>query len=154
MVHHVACQTDTPQLCTAGTQLSIKTLRPHYKSSGLMIQILYSVKSFILFLWYFQVVIAILFFYLYYSTISKCLLLCYIGTQTTMSWPDIGLGSSQPLLSSTPIKRPIKRPRLELEEEEEDPFGGSSSANVEQPSDSIYDPADSVTTLTEPTDMM
>ncbi|ROI69370.1 hypothetical protein DPX16_14310 [Anabarilius grahami] len=68
-----------------------------------------------------------------------------------MSWPDFGLGSSQTLLSSTPIKRPIKRPRLELEE---DPFGGSSSANVEQPSDSIYDPADSVTTLTEPTNVI
>lgn len=70
-----------------------------------------------------------------------------------MSWPDIGLGTSQTLLSSTPIKRPIKRPCLDLEEEEEDPFGGSSRANVEQPSDSIYDPADSVTTLTKPTDV-
>ncbi|XP_067217565.1 uncharacterized protein [Chanodichthys erythropterus] len=107
-MHHVACQTDTPQLCTVGTQLSIKTLRPHYKSTG---------------------------------------------TQTNMSWTDIGLGSSQTLLSSTPTKKPIKRPRLELEEEEEDPFGGSSRAKVEQPSDSIYDPADSVTTLTEPTDV-
>ncbi|KAI2664085.1 Chaperone protein DnaJ [Labeo rohita] len=106
-VQHVACQTDTPQLCTVGSQLSIKTLRPHYKSTA---------------------------------------------TQTTTLWPDIGVVSSQPLLSSTPIKRPNKRSRLE-QEEEEDPFGDSSSVNVEEPMDSTYDPADSVTTLTEPTDV-
>ncbi len=64
-----------------------------------------------------------------------------------MLYPDIGVGSS------TPIKRPNKRSRLELEEEEEGPFGASSSMNVEEPMDSTYDPADSVTTLTEPTDV-
>ncbi|XP_058628472.1 uncharacterized protein LOC131538581 isoform X2 [Onychostoma macrolepis] len=108
MVQHVACQKKTPQLCTVGTQLSIKTLRPHYKSTG---------------------------------------------TQTTMLYPDIGVGSSKPLLSTTPIKRPNKKSRLELEEEEEDPFGASSCMNVEEPMDSTYDPSDSVTTLTEPTDV-
>lgn len=67
-----------------------------------------------------------------------------------MLYPDIGVGPSIPLLSSTPIKRPNKRSRLELEE---DPSGASSSMNVEEPMDSTYDPADSVTTLTEPTDV-
>ncbi|KAK2915899.1 hypothetical protein Q8A67_000273 [Cirrhinus molitorella] len=33
-VHHVACQTDTPKLCTVATQLSITTLRPHYRSTA------------------------------------------------------------------------------------------------------------------------
>ncbi|XP_031429046.1 uncharacterized protein LOC105898184 isoform X2 [Clupea harengus] len=33
-VHHVACQTDPPKMCTVGTQLSVKTQRPHYKSTG------------------------------------------------------------------------------------------------------------------------
>ncbi len=70
-----------------------------------------------------------------------------------MLYPDIGVGPSMPLLSSTPIKRPNKRSRLELEEEEEDPSGASSSINVEESMDSTYDPADSVTTLTEPTDV-
>ncbi|XP_058617214.1 uncharacterized protein LOC131530781 isoform X4 [Onychostoma macrolepis] len=103
-VHHVACQTDTTPLCTVGTQLSIKTLRPHYKSTG---------------------------------------------TQTA----DIAVGSSQPLLSSTSKKRPNKRSRLELVEEEEDPSGSSSSMNVKEPLDSTYDPVDSVTALTKPTDV-
>ncbi|XDV12214.1 hypothetical protein PO909_000927 [Leuciscus waleckii] len=108
MVQHVASQ---KKLCTVGTQLSMKTLCPYYKSTG---------------------------------------------TQTTMLYPDIGVGQSIPLLSSTPIKRPNKRSRLELEEEEEeeeDPSGASSSMNVEEPMDSTYDPADTVTTLTEPTDV-
>ncbi|XP_016346660.1 uncharacterized protein LOC107692211 [Sinocyclocheilus anshuiensis] len=107
-VHHVACQTDTTQLCTVGTQLSIKTLRPHYKSTG---------------------------------------------TQTAMACPDIGVGSSQPLLSSTSKKRPNKRSRLKLVEEEEDPFGGSSSLITKEPIDSTYDPVNSVTALTKPTDV-
>ncbi|XDV42669.1 hypothetical protein PO909_011287 [Leuciscus waleckii] len=104
MVQHVPSQ---KKLCTVGTQLSMKTLLPQYKSTG---------------------------------------------TQTAMLYPDIGVGQSIPLLSLTPIKRPNKRSRLELEEEEEDPSGASSSMNVEEPMDSTYDPADSVSTLTEPTD--
>ncbi|CAM4650060.1 unnamed protein product [Leuciscus chuanchicus] len=105
MVQHVPSQ---KKLCTVGTQLSMKTLLPQYKSTG---------------------------------------------TQTAMLYPDIGVGQSIPLLSLTPIKRPNKRSRLELEEEEEDPSGASSSMNVEEPMDSTYDPADSVSTLTEPTDV-
>jgi len=31
----MACQTDPPKMCTLGTQLSVKTLQPHYKSTGL-----------------------------------------------------------------------------------------------------------------------
>lgn len=70
-----------------------------------------------------------------------------------MLYPDIGVDPSILLLSSTPIKRPNKRSRLGPEEEEEDPSGASSSINVEEPMDSTYDPDDSVTTLTEPTDV-
>lgn len=66
-----------------------------------------------------------------------------------MLCPDIGVGSSNPLRLSTPIKRPNKRSRSELEELEEDPSGASSSMNVEEP----MDPADSVTAFTEPTDV-
>ncbi|XP_062261089.1 zinc finger protein 142-like [Platichthys flesus] len=33
-LHHMACQTDPPKLCTVGTQLSLKTLQPHFKSIG------------------------------------------------------------------------------------------------------------------------
>ncbi len=50
-------------------------------------------------------------------------------------------------------KRPNKRSRLELVEEEEDLFESSSSMNVKEPLDSTYDPVDSVTALTEPTDV-
>ncbi|KAG1928205.1 uncharacterized protein LOC120477297 [Pimephales promelas] len=82
------------------------------------------------------------------------------GTQTTMLYPDTGVGQSVPLLSSSsllttpPLKRPNKRSRLELEEEEEGPSGTSSSMNVEEPLDSTYDPDDSVTNLSEPTDVI
>ncbi|CAM4688668.1 unnamed protein product [Leuciscus chuanchicus] len=96
------------KLCTVGTQLFMKTLRPNYKSTG---------------------------------------------TQTTMFYPDMGVSQSIPLLTSTPIKRPNKRSRLEVLEGEEDPSGASSTLKVEDPMDSTYDPADSVTTLTEPTDV-
>ncbi|KTG00070.1 hypothetical protein cypCar_00029256, partial [Cyprinus carpio] len=97
-VQHVACQMDAPQ---CGSQLSIKTLHPVYRSTG---------------------------------------------TQTTMLCPDIGVGFSDPLRLSTPMKRPNKRSRSELEE---DPSGASSSMNVEEP----LDLADSVTAFTEPTDV-
>ncbi|KAK2906579.1 hypothetical protein Q8A67_005564 [Cirrhinus molitorella] len=53
-----------------------------------------------------------------------------------------GVESPEPLRSATPINRPSKRPRLELEEEEEGPFGASSSMNVEDPMDSAYEPTD------------
>lgn len=63
-----------------------------------------------------------------------------LGIHTTMLRPDVDTLHS--LLSSTPIKRPSKRPRLEMEEEKEDPLGCSSSVNIEEPLDSMYDPAD------------
>ncbi|KAA0721759.1 hypothetical protein E1301_Tti014268 [Triplophysa tibetana] len=107
-VHHVACQTDAPRLCTVATQLSIKTLRPRYQSKG---------------------------------------------TQTTLLRTDVGVDTLQPLPLLTPIKRRSKRPRLEMEDEEEDPMGRISSVNIEDPMDSAYDPADSVATLTEPSDI-
>ncbi|KAL7405215.1 hypothetical protein ABVT39_025343 [Epinephelus coioides] len=34
VVHHVACQTDQPVTCTVGTQLSMRTLQPHFRSTG------------------------------------------------------------------------------------------------------------------------
>ncbi|XP_036965309.1 uncharacterized protein LOC119025642 isoform X3 [Acanthopagrus latus] len=34
VVHHVACQTDQPVKCTVGTQLSMRTIRPHLRSTG------------------------------------------------------------------------------------------------------------------------
>ena len=74
-----------------------------------------------------------------------------------MPCTDVGVGTSavafkasQPFLTSTPVKRPSKRPRLE--EEEDDPFEGSSSMDFGEPQDSSYDPDDSVTVLTESAD--
>lgn len=63
-------------------------------------------------------------------------------TTTAMSWPTI-----QPF-TSTPVKaaRPAKRPRVELEEDME--IEDASSA-VTDSQDSTYDPAVSVTTETE-----
>uniref|UniRef100_A0A8P4G5H1 THAP-type domain-containing protein n=1 Tax=Dicentrarchus labrax TaxID=13489 RepID=A0A8P4G5H1_DICLA len=109
-VHHVACQTDPPTTRSFGTQLSMKTLQPHFRSTG---------------------------------------------TQKTVSCTDVGVGTSAllPFLTSTPIKRPSKRRRLELEEEEEENPLEGSSVDVEEPHDSTYDPADSATTLTESADV-
>ncbi|KAM8733556.1 uncharacterized protein AB9X84_025253 [Acanthopagrus schlegelii] len=116
VVHHVACQTDQPVKCTVGTQLSMRTLRPHFRSTG---------------------------------------------TQKSVSCADVGVGTSnipfstsQPFLSSTPIKRPCKRARLELEEEEEeDPLEGSSFTDIPDPKDSTYNPEESVTVLSETVDV-
>lgn len=66
-----------------------------------------------------------------------------VGTTTTgMPWSTI-----QPF-TSTPVKagRPAKRPRVELEE---DMKIGNVSSLATDPQDSIYDPAQSVTTETE-----
>ena len=75
-----------------------------------------------------------------------------------MPCTDVGVGTSavafkasQPFLKSTPIKRPSKRPHLE--EEEDDPFEGSSSMDFGEQQDSTYDPNDSVTVLTESADV-
>lgn len=78
------------------------------------------------------------------------------AVQATVSCRDFGTSTdpfiaSLPVLSSTPIKRPSKRPRLE-EEEEEDSLEGSSIM-ASQGLDPTYDPEDSVTALTETTVM-
>lgn len=80
------------------------------------------------------------------------------GTQKSVSCADVGtstiaFSTSQPLLTSTPIKRPHKRARLELEEEEENPLEGSSSMDIRDPKDSTFDPEDTVTVLSESTDV-
>lgn len=67
--------------------------------------------------------------------------------------PNVGADTLQPLLSTTQIKRPSKRPRLEVNKEEEDPLECSSGLNIKDPLDSTYDPADYVTTLTEQADI-
>ncbi|XP_060939586.1 zinc finger and SCAN domain-containing protein 12-like [Limanda limanda] len=41
-LHHMACQTDPPKLCTVGTQLSLKTLAPHYKSIATQMTVTYT----------------------------------------------------------------------------------------------------------------
>ncbi|XP_034077579.1 uncharacterized protein LOC117549630 [Gymnodraco acuticeps] len=58
-----------------------------------------------------------------------------------------------PFLTSTPLKRPPKRPRVDLEEEYEDPFEGSSSLVFSESQDATYDPAESITNATETTAM-
>ncbi|XP_074543284.1 uncharacterized protein LOC141803222 [Halichoeres trimaculatus] len=102
----VACQTDPLGTRSVGTQLSLRTLQPHIRSSGV---------------------------------------------QATVSCKDFGVGTSSadPLhSSSTAVKRPAKRPRLDLEEEWEqdgDALEGSSSVAVSKEQESTCDPADSVT---------
>ena len=89
----------------------------------------------------------------------RILNVCFIiGTQKTVPCTDVGVGTSavafkasQPFLTSTPVKRPSKRPRLE--EEEDNPFDGSSSMDFGEPQDATYDPDDSVTVLTESADV-
>ncbi|KAG7480098.1 hypothetical protein JOB18_043041 [Solea senegalensis] len=107
--HHVACQTDPPTATSTrltGTQLSMKTLQPHFRSTG---------------------------------------------TQTNFPSTDVGVGTAAalPFLTSTPIKRPRKRRRTELEEVEEEPAEGSY-VDIPVPHDSTYDPVD---TLNESADV-
>ncbi|XP_026128189.1 uncharacterized protein LOC113108962 isoform X2 [Carassius auratus] len=70
------------------------------------------------------------------------------GVQATFSCKDFGVGMSNadPLcLSSTPLKRPPKRPRLDLDELLEDnPLEGSSLVEASRGHASTYDPADSI----------
>ena len=88
----------------------------------------------------------------------KILFSSFKGTQKSVSCADVGTSNiafltSQPFLTSTPIKRPRKRARFELEEEEEEnPLEGSSSMDIPDPKDSTYDPEDSVTVLSESAD--
>ncbi|XP_077379511.1 uncharacterized protein LOC144020186 isoform X2 [Festucalex cinctus] len=71
------------------------------------------------------------------------------GVKATVLCKDFGVGTSNtdPLcLSSTQIKRPTKRPRLEFEEELEDgPLENSSLFDRSKPHHYTYDPAQSVT---------
>ncbi|XP_056251992.1 uncharacterized protein LOC130181653 [Seriola aureovittata] len=80
------------------------------------------------------------------------------GVQATVSCKDFGVGTSvatsaDPVcFSSTPVKRPSKRTRLDLEEEQDDdPLEGSSSVAASQGLHSTYDLADAPTALTEST---
>lgn len=76
-----------------------------------------------------------------------------------MACRDFGVGISNDAapfqFSSTPVKRPSKRARMDLEEElgEEDPLESSSSLVASKGLDSTYDPAESVTVQTESTIM-
>ena len=136
----VGCQTDPPQGRSVGTQLSFRTLHSHYRSEGLeccRLQITFALlmpchKTF-------TFVTAV------QATVS--LLLC----------KDFGMSTDPfiaplPILSSTPIKAPFKRPHLEQQEEEEDSLEGSSIM-ASQGLDTTYDPEDLVTALTESTVM-
>ncbi len=71
------------------------------------------------------------------------------GIQANVSCKDFGVGTSNadPLcLSSTPLKRPPKRPRLALEEQlEYNTLEDSSLVQASMGQDSTYDPADSIT---------
>ena len=69
--------------------------------------------------------------------------------QANVSCKDSGVGTS------TTIKRPSKRPRLAIEEEEkeEDLFEGIYPIVDSEKLDPAGDPAESVTALTESTDM-
>ncbi|XP_029946095.1 uncharacterized protein LOC115387508 isoform X2 [Salarias fasciatus] len=77
------------------------------------------------------------------------------GVQATVSCKNFGVGTSttDPFYLSTPVKRPSKRSRLDLDEEREqdsDPLQGTSSVAASEGQDSTYDPSDSVS-LTEST---
>ncbi|XP_071768737.1 uncharacterized protein LOC139922184 [Centroberyx gerrardi] len=74
------------------------------------------------------------------------------GTQATVSCKCAGVGSTtaprttaKPPKTLTPVKalRPAKRPRLDIEEEDEE------EESLPQPHNSTYNPEDSVTTVTE-----
>lgn len=69
----------------------------------------------------------------------------------TVTTTDASVGTStvpvvphQPW-SSTPLKGTLKRPRLQLEEEDEDSLGEGSSFVVQEPLDSTYNPEESLT---------
>ncbi|XP_030274805.1 uncharacterized protein LOC115582760 isoform X2 [Sparus aurata] len=104
----VACQTDPPDRRTASTQLSLRTLQPHFRSLGVQV-----------------------------------------------SCKDFGVGTSTAAADhSSFVKRPSKRPRLDLEEEpelEDDPSEGSSSVAASKGQHPTYDPAESATAPSEST---
>lgn len=73
-----------------------------------------------------------------------------------MACRDFGVGISNDAapfqFSSTPVKQPSKKARME-ELEEEDPLESSSSLVASKGLHSTYDPAESVTVQTESTIM-
>lgn len=78
------------------------------------------------------------------------------GTQTsthTVPVPDVLPPSpiSRPLHGSTPLKRPTKRRRHELEaaEEEAEEDTDEESSDMPQALDTTYNPQDTVTTVTD-----
>ncbi|CAJ1081209.1 uncharacterized protein LOC116051172, partial [Xyrichtys novacula] len=78
------------------------------------------------------------------------------GVQTTLSCRDFDVATSTAApfqFSSTPVKRPSKRPRMDMEDELqlENPLEGSSSVAASMGLDSTYNPASSVTASTEST---
>ncbi len=79
--------------------------------------------------------------------LSLVKLILATGVQANVSSKDFGVGTSNadPLcLSSTPLKRPPKRPRLDFEEQLEDnALEDSSLVQSSKGHDSTYDPADS-----------
>ncbi|KAL2087073.1 hypothetical protein ACEWY4_018132 [Coilia grayii] len=109
-IQHVACQTDPPKSTSVGTQLSMKTLKPHFRSTG---------------------------------------------TQASVLCSDVCVSTESRVIKRFPFdpyKRPCKRPRLEMElEEEENNPEGSSTGEIEGPHDPT-DPVESVTVLTESAD--
>ncbi|XP_067220664.1 uncharacterized protein [Chanodichthys erythropterus] len=101
----VACQTDTQNFTSQGTQMAFSSLGPKFRTQG---------------------------------------------TQTEVSCESVGApfttsGDTFTTLTSTPLKdfRPAKKARLELEEEK------SVSFEVFDSQDTTYEPAESVTTVTE-----
>ncbi len=79
--------------------------------------------------------------------LSLVKLILATGVQANVSSKDVGVGTSNadPLcLSSTPLKRPPKRPHLDFEEQLEDnTLEDRSLVQASKGQDSTYDPADS-----------
>ncbi|XP_070691873.1 uncharacterized protein [Pempheris klunzingeri] len=97
-VRHVASQTDPPERKSVSTQLSMKTLQNHFRSTGTQVKVP-----------------------------SRDCGVC------TLTFP---LDSPLLFLQPTIVKRPSKRPRLSLTEEEEGPSECSLSMVVHEPEDS------------------
>lgn len=81
----------------------------------------------------------------------------FSGSHATVSCVTVGAVTTSTFyapFSSTPVKshsyRPLKRPRLELEDEEEEGFNRDKELQTE-PRDSTFDPGDS--TVSEQSEM-
>ncbi len=76
------------------------------------------------------------------------------GVQTTvssfeLSMPSVSHPAATKVMTSTPLKTPLKRPRLELEEEDT----LTESRFTAQDSDVTFDPAEGDTSVTEAKDL-